>query len=87
MALVLTLPTACVSYLYPLYATYKVLTATERSGSSANTYAWYSTKKRERADSADAPTELATLESLCMYWCILAVVRIAEMLGGWSWRW
>ena len=90
LSLTLALATFCVAYLYPLYATYKVLTASSRGGSTVNAYHWYTASASQAEDGVpvqERPTEVAELESLCMYWAVMAVVRVVEALGEWLWRW
>lgn len=90
LSLTLSLATLCIAYLYPLYATYKVLTAVQRNGSTVNAYSWYGPAKQKQeqdASAPDRPTELAELETLGMYWAVMAVVRVAEAWIEWSWRW
>ncbi|KAI3623379.1 hypothetical protein CBS14141_004162 [Malassezia furfur] len=90
LSLTLSLATLCIAYLYPLYATYKVLTAVQRNGSTVNAYSWYGAAKQKQeqdASAPDRPTELAELETLGMYWAVMAVVRVAEAWAEWSWRW
>ena len=87
-SLTLSLATVCVAYVYPMYATYKVLTAASRNGSTLNAYKWHAQSgKGKRGQAQEKPTELAELETLAMYWCVIAIVRVAEAWGEWSWKW
>ncbi|WFD29870.1 hypothetical protein MSPP1_000884 [Malassezia sp. CBS 17886] len=81
-------------YVYPLYATYKVLTAASRAGSTPSHFRWYASPRssaHRRADNqedARVPrTELAELEYWCMYWSIIAVMRLLEAWLEWAWNW
>lgn len=89
-SLVLVFASVCAEYLYPTYATYKVLTAASRKGSTLHAYNWHASsneKQEPHAEGSEKPTELAELESLCMYWAVIAVMRVVETFGEWSWKW
>ncbi|WFD44763.1 hypothetical protein MPSI1_003434 [Malassezia psittaci] len=87
-SLTLNITTLAAGYVYPLYATYKALSASSRASSTVNQYNWYTAKpKSNNADANDKPTELAELEALCMYWAVMGTVRIAEAWAEWTWRW
>lgn len=81
--------TSVAAYVYPLYASYKAITAPARPGSTAAAYSW----RVPRAPAAPAPpaaktpTELAQLETWLMYWSVIALVQTAETFFGWSWSW
>lgn len=82
--LLLVAATSAVGYLYPLYATYKVLTAASRVSSSPATPRW---GLHRDAIQAGASTELADLEAWCMYWSVMAVLRLFETWAEWICNW
>ena len=82
-----------VAYLYPLYASFKALTATSRRGSTPGAYRWHSSSSRhhlseeEAAETEAAATELSELENWTMYWCIISVFWIFDRWLEWAFRW
>ncbi|PKI83120.1 hypothetical protein MVES_002733 [Malassezia vespertilionis] len=88
-SLTLAVCTVAVAYMYPLYATFKVLTSPSRPGSTSKAFYWHkqSSDKSQAPESDEHPTELSQLEQWSMYWCILASFRILEIFLGWAWQW
>lgn len=75
-----------VAYLYPVYATYKALTAATRGGTTPVAYAWKegvgaSTKAKE------PPTHLSELETWTMYWCVMGIMWLYNLWIEWLLRW
>lgn len=73
------------TYLYPLYASYKAISSrkTSKSGLDANQPAL----PRRSFATGQETTELAELEGWCMYWSVLGVSQLAEAWGEWTWSW
>ncbi|SPO41663.1 uncharacterized protein PSFLO_07145 [Pseudozyma flocculosa] len=98
MALVLFhLPTLVLNHtatlLYPLYASYKAVTAQSRRTSSVSSYNWsvrgpdVPPPSIDTADDAGNGTELAEMEHWLIYWSVFACLALAEGTFGWTWRW
>lgn len=94
----LTATASAAGYVYPLYASYKAITAPTRPASTAGQYTWRipraasSGPASARDDAAPvsgaaARTEMAEIETWLMYWSVLAVVQTLETFFGWSWSW
>jgi len=77
--------TTCVAYLYPLYASYKALSATSRRGSTPGAYQWHAGAGKEEAQAA--ATELSELETWTMYWCVVSLFWLADAWIGWMFQW
>lgn len=77
MSLILALGTTVVAYVYPLYATYKVLASTS-----------HQTRPSGPDDgTGEQPTELSELETWTMYWCVMALFWLVDAWIGWTFRW
>lgn len=77
--------TTCVAYLYPLYASYKVLSATTRRDSTPGAYQWHAGSDKEEAEAA--ATELSELETWTMYWCVVSLFWLVDAWVGWLFQW
>lgn len=77
--------TTCVAYLYPLYASYKALSATTRRGSTPSAYQWHDGTDNEEAQAA--ATELSELETWTMYWCVVSLFWLVDAWVGWMFQW
>ncbi|PWN48548.1 hypothetical protein IE53DRAFT_389239 [Violaceomyces palustris] len=81
------------SLLYPLYASYKAITAQSRKSSTVSDYSWNLNDRQDARDqdpsskSDSTTTELAEMETWLIYWSIFACINLAESYFGWSWRW
>ncbi|WFD25053.1 hypothetical protein MNAN1_000015 [Malassezia nana] len=77
MSLILALGTTAVAYVYPLYATYKVLASVSHRARPSG-----------QDDGTDEqPTELSELETWTMYWCVMALFWLVDAWLGWTFRW
>ncbi|CAO1628869.1 unnamed protein product [Parajaminaea phylloscopi] len=67
-----------ITYLYPLYASYKAI-------ASRRSVPW--TQSAAHTVGTEARTEMAELEGWLMYWSVVGVVAIAEGWFEWTWNW
>ncbi|CAO1626745.1 unnamed protein product [Sympodiomycopsis kandeliae] len=73
-----------VTYLYPLYASYKAIVANGEAGSSNKPYGQSGISK---SFTGQEKTELAELEGWLMYWSVVGTIQIIEGWGEWAWSW
>lgn len=62
-----------VTYLYPLYASYKAISAKP--------------KPLQRTLNGHETTEMAELEGWLMYWSVVGAMTMTETWIEWSWSW
>lgn len=67
-----------ITYLYPLYASYKAITGHTPANSSSGVH---------RSITGQERTELADLESWLMYWSIVGTMTLVEGWAEWAWSW
>lgn len=65
-----------VTYLYPLYASYKAISSKRASSWPAPT-----------AHGPEPRTEMAELEGWLMYWSVVGIVTVIESWFEWTWSW
>ena len=66
-----------VTYLYPLYASYKAIVASNAPSRTGMV----------KTISGEEKTELAELEGWLMYWSVVGTMSIIEGWGEWAWSW
>lgn len=76
-----------VTVVYPLYSSYKAVTAPSRSHSTLSNYNPYNNNNYNNDPNAQHETEMAQVETWIMYWSVIGCMRIVESLAEWSWSW
>ncbi|WFD36887.1 hypothetical protein MCUN1_003778 [Malassezia cuniculi] len=95
MAPLVALATGAAMYGYPMYASYKVLSARvqQQHPHAQNAQRQSPSIWRSMRGSSDMMTQappaalLPDTERWVMYWCIAAIITLAENWFGWAWRW
>lgn len=78
LSLPFTLVHHTITYLYPLYASYKAISSHQSSTSGAGL---------ARSVTGEERTEMAELETWLMYWSVVGAMQILEGWGEWAWSW
>lgn len=82
MASILSLPFLLahhiVTYLYPLYASYKAIAPVQEKTTRP---------VRPPFGSGNERTEMADLETWLMYWSVVGTMTLIEAWAEWSWSW
>lgn len=71
---------------YPLYASYKAVTAPTRSHSTISNYNPYNSNYNNDL-TQQQETEMAHVETWIMYWSVIGCLRVIETFAEWSWSW